>query len=564
MFSLSPGDGNVLGWVQEDFKNNPAPSINSETGKVMEVLQESVIPEVLEQSCYLMQTIKIGGSEVLVFFDRGVNVHIIDGLLAEKEGLQKVSNTPNALTVVGGDKIYSDHGTFRFNLGPGDNDEYHEIVCIGMNDVTAGFGSYSLSEITREYREHAEPDEKNEVLPEKVGGSKVQLLLGIKNTKLDPVLLKILPSGVAVYRSPFKDVFGSRVIFRGPHKSFKNDPAGVMMSNAVFLVQAVDNELPGDQEQEEVELINFFDHVPGAGKGAAEELLIDLDYGEPRINQDADLMDFQGFRFQSHLNKKGYLETLLDISSPELNEPSLQPGARSMDMETSLLDISSPELNEPVLQLGAGSINMENPEKNRTQDESDFRISNILNEQDETRGDGLDISKPLEMDKRGWGMLLAKFYAMMKSCRLFMVKKIGIKLEPFLIKTTVASSLYNVFKPLSNILFFRLLKTADLEDGVKRRIAEQRSKPVIDEMSLLLTHTEEKVWGKKRIGNKIAMISQIIGFAPRINTGKDQVNMQRYITRVSKTGLDMPTILTLEQFLPAGAPLLPDPRYKEN
>ena len=377
VFSLSPGNGNVLGWVQEDFKNNPAPSINSETGKLMEVLQESVIPEVLEQSCYLMQTIRIGGSEVLVFFYRGANVHIIDGLLAEKEGLQKVSSTPNALTVVGGDKIYSDHGTFRFNLGPGDNDEYHEIVCIGMNDVTAGFGSYNLSEIAREYREYAEPDEKNEVLPEKVGGSKVHLLLGIKNTKLDPVLLKILPSGVAVYRSPFRDVFESRVIFGGLHKSFKNDPAGVMMSNAVFLMQAVDNELPGDQEQDEVELINFFDHVPGAGKGAAEELLIDLDHGEPRTNQDKDLMDYQGFWFQSHLNKEGYLETLLDISSPELNEPSFQPGARSMDMETSLLDISSPELNEPVLQPGAGSINMKNPERNRTQDGSGFRISEL-------------------------------------------------------------------------------------------------------------------------------------------------------------------------------------------
>ena len=135
---------------------------------------------------------------------------------------------------MGGDKVNSNHGTFRFNLGPGDNDEYHEIVFIGMNDVTAGFESYDLSKISREYREHAEPSEKDEILPEKVGGSKVQLLLGIKNTKLDPVLLKILPSGVAVYRSPFKDVFGSRLIYGGPHKSFKNDVAGVMMSNAVF------------------------------------------------------------------------------------------------------------------------------------------------------------------------------------------------------------------------------------------------------------------------------------------------------------------------------------------
>ena len=151
-FSLSPGDVNVLGWVQEDFKDKPAPSINTETGKIMEVRPESIIPEVSEQSCYLMQTIRIGGSDVLVFFYRGANVHIIDGLLAEKEGLQKVSNTPNSLTLVGGDKVNFDHGIFRFNLDPGDNEEYHDIVCIGMNDGTAGYGSYDLSEISREYR----------------------------------------------------------------------------------------------------------------------------------------------------------------------------------------------------------------------------------------------------------------------------------------------------------------------------------------------------------------------------------------------------------------------------
>ena len=42
----------------------------------------------------------------------------------------------------------------------------------------------------------------------------------IKNTNLDPVLLRRLPSGIAVYRSLFKDVYESRIIFAGPHKSF--------------------------------------------------------------------------------------------------------------------------------------------------------------------------------------------------------------------------------------------------------------------------------------------------------------------------------------------------------
>ena len=104
-----------------------------------------------------------------------------------------------------------------------------------------------------------------------------------------------------------------------------------------------------------------------------------------------------------------------------------------------------------------------------------------------------------------------------------------MELEPFLIMTTVASSTYNVFKSCSNILYFRLLKTAELEEAVKGKIAEQRKKPVVDEMSLLLTHTGEKVWGEKRIGSKVAMIREIIGFTPKINTGKDQVNMLRYI-----------------------------------
>jgi len=142
--------------------------------------------------------------------------------------------------VVRGSKVRSNHGTFRFNLGPGEKGEYHEVVCVGMDDVTGGFGTYDLTEICQEYLDQAEDEEKVHALPEKVGGSKVHLLLGIKNTKLDPVLIKVLPkvlpSGVAVYLSPFKDIYGSRLIFAGPHKSFTkgNDGKHAKMSNAVF------------------------------------------------------------------------------------------------------------------------------------------------------------------------------------------------------------------------------------------------------------------------------------------------------------------------------------------
>ena len=59
-----------------------------------------------------------------------------------------------------------------------------------------------------------------QVLPKTVGGTKGHLLLGIKNTRLQPALLKVLPSGVGVYLSPFTNVWGSRIMFAGPGKVF--------------------------------------------------------------------------------------------------------------------------------------------------------------------------------------------------------------------------------------------------------------------------------------------------------------------------------------------------------
>ena len=96
-----------LGWNADEFKDKPAPSINSETGEKVLVLENEIIPEIAEHACYLMQTIKIGESEALVFFDKGANIHIIDGSLAAEEELQQVSSSHTSLTVVGGKKIKS-------------------------------------------------------------------------------------------------------------------------------------------------------------------------------------------------------------------------------------------------------------------------------------------------------------------------------------------------------------------------------------------------------------------------------------------------------------------------
>ena len=112
--------------------------------------------------------------------------------------------------VIGGGSIISEFGNFRFNLGSENGNER----------ITSEFGEYDLEEILKEFISSANELEKEYILPKTIGGSKVHLLLGVKNTRIQPTLLQVLSSGIGVYLSPFKNVWRSRVIFAGPSKYF--------------------------------------------------------------------------------------------------------------------------------------------------------------------------------------------------------------------------------------------------------------------------------------------------------------------------------------------------------
>ena len=145
---------------------------------------------------------------------------LIDIELAEKENLQRISGGHSALGVIGGRTITTGFGNFRFNLGSGKDQIFHEITAIRFKNITTEFGEYELEEIGKEFVSSASKSEKEYILPKAVGGTKVHLVLGVKNTRIQPELIRVLPSGVGVYLSPFKDVGGSRIIFAGPKKTF--------------------------------------------------------------------------------------------------------------------------------------------------------------------------------------------------------------------------------------------------------------------------------------------------------------------------------------------------------
>ena len=95
-----------------------------------------------------MLNLRIGNSYCLTFFDFGANAHLIDGQLAEKKKLRLISSNSTALGVIGGGSVGTEYGNFMFNLGPGEDQIYHEITAVGMRNVTADFGKYELEEIS--------------------------------------------------------------------------------------------------------------------------------------------------------------------------------------------------------------------------------------------------------------------------------------------------------------------------------------------------------------------------------------------------------------------------------
>ena len=155
-----------------------------------------------------MQWLRIGGSNQLIFFDRRANGHLVQGKMAVAAGFELTLSRPTSLMVVGGGNLKTEYGSYRFNLGPGVGGEYHEILCLGMDSVTSKFNKYDLLEICTKFKSLSDPNQSVPPLPKYVGGSEVHLLLGIKNTNLNPIWVKTLPSGVAVYQSVFKDIWG--------------------------------------------------------------------------------------------------------------------------------------------------------------------------------------------------------------------------------------------------------------------------------------------------------------------------------------------------------------------
>jgi len=80
---------------------------------------------------------------------------------------------------------------------------------------------------------------------------------------------------------------------------------------------------------------------------------------------------------------------------------------------------------------------------------------------------------------------------------------------------------------------------------------EEQSKEFDPSLSLLILQEGEKVWGEKRIWNKVDMLAKSVGHQHQINTSPTWRNTWK---KVSRTGLNKSDDLQSREFLPVDAP----------
>ena len=200
--------------------NKEVPIINTHSGELVKTTEESIIQESTQDAFYTMQILNLRGQDVLTFYDSGANSHLINGSLAEDIGLKVLKEDGVNIQVVGGQKIWSNYGTYALTLGPTEDKLFHQLSAQGVGVISDAFDHYDLKEINQEVRQSGKLNSEYRTLPKYIGGQPPKLLLGIKDTGLQPELLFQLPSGLGVYRSQLKDKFGSRICYGGPHEAF--------------------------------------------------------------------------------------------------------------------------------------------------------------------------------------------------------------------------------------------------------------------------------------------------------------------------------------------------------
>ena len=201
--------------------------------------EKKVIKTSSERAIYMMQSVyNDSGTELLLFYDSGCSVAAISEQAAEALQSRNIVPGPTNLNVAGGQVLVNRGGVDQFELDLFDNEAKVQMRGLVMDTVTNPFALYDLQEA---YEDLCKAYGRGEgvalpAVPDKIGGSKVDVMIGIKYLAYFPELVFSLPCGLAIYESRIRTLCGRRGVIGGPHRSWAHAEERIeFMSSFAFL-----------------------------------------------------------------------------------------------------------------------------------------------------------------------------------------------------------------------------------------------------------------------------------------------------------------------------------------
>ena len=101
-----------------------------------------------------------------------------------------------------------------------------------------------------------------------------------------------------------------------------------------------------------------------------------------------------------------------------------------------------------------------------------------------------------------------------------------------------------------------MLGAKEFRVEIEERWKRVRSKPSKLEQAWLIPQPGRSSWGDKKIFNKVSLVSQIIGYKPRLNNKKDAKCMEKFLQEAPESDLVIAKLGKVKDYLPVDAPLL--------
>ena len=194
-------------------------------GKARELQGWDTIPDVAEPTIFMLTYVVINDVKLLVFFDSGCATASISENVKRLINTENVREGPTDISVASGKVLRIPGGEERFAIPLSDGKRRCTVTALCMPAVTTPFPVWELKAAAEELNNHYKqwyPTEDLPEVPDTVGGSPIDIMIGIRYLRFFPQFRFMMDCGLSMYQSCFASPEGKDGVLAGPHRSWRN------------------------------------------------------------------------------------------------------------------------------------------------------------------------------------------------------------------------------------------------------------------------------------------------------------------------------------------------------